>query len=454
MSIRNIFLAGIEIEALTPFSIGSGEWNSITDSIVSRDANNLPYIPGTAIAGIIRHQIGENLITSKIMGENSNGSKLIVSSAHLVIDNKKVADFLDHEYRHDSYLSNFYALPIRQNVKIDEFGTATKGGKFDQEIVFRGTRFYFELELQHFDNDKIDISDFEIIIKAITNNSIRIGAGSRKGFGEYKVNSIDSVILNLENDKHLNLYLEKSSSLNNHNWWKLIKESLIEDINAQLFLRDIRWREYKFKLKPENFFLFSSGFGTDYTDISPLKESYILWDETSKPALIEHNCIVIPATSIKGAISHRLAYNYNKLNNIFSDKIEDDQIENYIGEKNPAVKAVFGCSGDGGKVSAEIGKVQISDIMIENDKFSEKILNHVKIDSFTGGAISGALFNESVVYMEEAFNLTIRINEDIFKNEEIRPALEKTLEEFGNGLIPLGGGTNRGLGFFNIELVN
>ena len=49
------FLARFVIEAETPLAVGSGEKDILTDALVATDVNGLPYIPGTAIAGVLRH---------------------------------------------------------------------------------------------------------------------------------------------------------------------------------------------------------------------------------------------------------------------------------------------------------------------------------------------------------------------------------------------------------------
>lgn len=45
------------------------------------------------------------------------------------------------------FLRYFDILPIRDHVAIGANGTAKDAGKFDKEVVFKGTRFKFSLEL-------------------------------------------------------------------------------------------------------------------------------------------------------------------------------------------------------------------------------------------------------------------------------------------------------------------
>ena len=53
------FLARLIIEAKSPINIGSGNKGVKSNSNVLRDLNGLPYIPGTTLAGLLRHTVGE-----------------------------------------------------------------------------------------------------------------------------------------------------------------------------------------------------------------------------------------------------------------------------------------------------------------------------------------------------------------------------------------------------------
>lgn len=50
-------LSRFVIEAQTPISVGKGEKSILSDAIVATDVNGLPYIPGTSIAGVLRHSM-------------------------------------------------------------------------------------------------------------------------------------------------------------------------------------------------------------------------------------------------------------------------------------------------------------------------------------------------------------------------------------------------------------
>jgi hypothetical protein len=50
-----IAVARITIEALTPFIVSAGAGDDVRDSFCVVDANGLPTIPGSSIAGVLRH---------------------------------------------------------------------------------------------------------------------------------------------------------------------------------------------------------------------------------------------------------------------------------------------------------------------------------------------------------------------------------------------------------------
>ena len=227
---------------------------------------------------------------------------------------------------------------------------------------------------------------------------------------------------------------------------------------------DLDWVKYQLQLTPEDFFLFGSGFGDEEADMTPVKEDIVQWND-GKPGFVE-KCVLIPASSIKGAISHRTAFHYNRLLERFADKPETYP---KTGRDNEAVKVLFGSKGEniGDKMKNQLrGNLIFSDI-IENVLY-DKILNHVSIDRFTGGAIGGALFSEKPTYGKgEVFTTEILFNEKAVKClvekeksakdnaekeklnfEKVQKAFECALEDICKSMLPLGGGVNRGNGCF------
>lgn len=174
---------------------------------------------------------------------------------------------------------------------------------------------------------------------------------------------------------------------------------------------------------------------------------------------LKDNLVLIPATSVKGALAHRVAYYYNKLKEVFADKLSKEDYEQHVGKNNAAVKALFGSEGErvDGKMKNQLrGNLIFSDII--EKPLHDKILNHVSIDRFTGGAIDGALFSEKATYGKDTeFTTEILLHEKAVKRliekensdfKEVQQAFESALKDICTGMLPLGGGVNRGNGVF------
>src|SRR5574344_20880 len=440
---RYCFISRIVIEAVTPLAVGSGDKDIITDARVAKDVNGLPYIPGTSLAGIIRHAVGENNSESHIWGfqkrNGGRGSQIIFTNANIMDEDGTVTDGFAKK---SGFLNHFIDLPIRQHAKLNEKGTAANTGKFDEEIVYKGTRFCFEIELMMTDGSlEADKADFNHILSELYSKTFRIGGGTRSGFGEVKVISCKRRTLDLKDNNDMQAYLQKSSSLADSSFWA----------SAETFKapgkQENDWTTYRLELKPDGFFLFGSGYGDEEVDMTPVKEAYIDW--SGDHAVFKDGNILIPASSVKGAIAHRVAYYYNQKTNYWADLQETDDYEKHVGKNNKAVKALFGTE-DTDDPHVQRGHVMISDVIQkESGKSTDKILNHVSIDRFTGGAIDGALFSEKVSdCSNDNFALTIMVEKNAIEDKKVKESLESALDDICNGLLPLGGGVNRGNGVF------
>lgn len=473
------YVARITLEAATPLAVGSGESSITCDSLVFKDTNNLPIIPGTALAGVLRHSVSEIIgeqTANSIFGYQAKrnedeehaqgeGSRLIVSSAHFWGKDGYVSEGLNEPDWTDYFYAKFHRLPVRQHVRISDKGAAVKGGKFDEEVVYKGTRFVCELELKGDENDNVNWGN---LLHLFADKYFRIGGGTRKGFGELMVVSIINKKFNLKVDKERKEYSEKKSTLTQ----KFLGEEF-KPVNTS------EYTHYKLDLNPDNFFLFSSGFSSDSSDFNPVKEQVIDW-ENNVPTFSEEQ-VLIPATSVKGAISHRVAYHYNSICEVTMEQIEDDDKGNEQLDKrgylkivnssyqntlnnrielatkyNPAVLSLFGVAANDSFIKEEKanqrGNVLFSDVFINTSKVKEKLLNHVSIDRFTGGAIDGALYSEVVTAIEKSFELNIFVSNTI-SDENVIKAFEKALADIIKGMLPLGGGTMRGHGCFKGRLI-
>ncbi len=441
------YVSRIVLEAKTPFAIGSGEKDLLTDAIVAKDVNGLPYLPGTSLAGVIRSACGATMQDATVFGYQNNkeghGSRVIFSDGVMLGKDGNPIDGLQVIDRSDDFYAHFMTLPVRQHVRINSKGSADKGGKFDEQVTYKGTRFCFEMELLSTSSAE-DAEAYNAMLKTLCKDTFRVGSGTRNGFGLMKVVSLQRRDYNLNNCNDLESYVLRSASLS-----KPLAGAKDVVIASHV---DKRWQRYTLTLKPADFFLFSSGMGDVDADITPVSEAYIEWTD-SKPTFKERG-VLIPATSVKGALAHRTAYYWNKLNNRFADGDGDKPL---TGEANPAVVAIFGKSGQDSDKEIKRGNIMLSDVIIPAAKKddSEKIMSHVAIDRFTGGTIDGALFFEKVTNGRgREIVLTVDVLRDIIDNDDnTGKAFEMALQDIADGLLPLGGGVNRGNGTFTGTLI-
>ncbi len=482
------YIARLIVEAQTPIFVGSGNASLLKDALAQKDHNGLPMIPGTALAGVLRHSVLNAFEKSKINYSNESevnkyfalldifgcqfqdnteenkekkkqfekwykskldgkkvtdglGSRLKISSAYLLIENNKIAEGVNVDI--DPVLRKRLGnLPLRQHVKITDKGVASGTGLFDNEIVYKGAKFIFEIELDGTGNEEEKLI-WEQIINTFKSPLFRVGQGTRKGYGNLKVEKIYNRTFDLEEKEDFDSYLNFDPSFNSNLEFEYTEQKVTDGI-----------LKYKLSLKPDSFFIFSEGFGDKETDNKPITEDVIEYGaENGKISFTEKT--VIPASSIKGAIAHRVCYHYNKKKEKFADQLNESEIKNYIGDKNDAVSKLFGKKGEINPITQKnTGKrgILIMDDLYYDDINNAKMFNHVAIDRFTGGAIDGALFSEKVSYKKDGL---VEIEIYLTENEvvdDILKALEESLKDICKGLLPLGGMTTKGHGMFTGSL--
>ncbi len=424
-------LARFVIEARTPIAVGSGDKDIMTDAAVATDINGLPYLPATSIAGVIRSMLKIE-DTNKLWGyqlkDEGHGSEIAFTEGKILNAAGEVMDGLRHNVFEDPLLCHYANLPIRQHVSIDDKGTAKKHGKFDEQIVYAGTRFCFEIEIVA---DRNGSESMQALINSLHHQEFRIGGGTRSGFGEIEVISVQTQHLRLSEAEDMQKYLEKSSSLaDEHNWW--------DGSNPQKCKQERR-TTYTLDIHPLDFIMFGSGYSDEKgdADMTTVKASKVDWK--SGKGVLQTELTLIPASSVKGALRHRVTYHYNRLNgNWATSAAEVKRLTECITE----VDELFGYQN--GKDTIP-GRVFFSDII--EAQSVQKLLNHVSIDRFTGGAIDGALFTEQVDYApDRSFKLEIVVKGNMV--DKLKEAFEAALDDICEGRLPLGGGVNRGNGIF------
>jgi CRISPR/Cas system CSM-associated protein Csm3 (group 7 of RAMP superfamily) len=352
----------------------------------------------------------------------------------LILENDKIAENLDFEIpNHIS--AHFENLPSRKHVRISDKGVGEKSGLFDNEVVYAGCRFKFEIELIGTEDYKDAWSN---ILSQLHQQNFRLGSGTRNGFGKLAVEKIETKTFDLTQKSDFESYLAFEPSLNS----KLV--GFATDFESK---PSISSTHYRLELKPDMFFMFSEGSGDDHVDNKPVTEKKMVYNTDKTISFVNHT--LVPGSSIKGAIAHRTAFHYNKILKRWAETRNGK-----VGKDNEAVFNLFGIESKG--ETGQRGKIIIDDLYFNDLEVNNgKIFNHVAIDRFTGGAMNGALFSEKVSHLVEndkVFEINLSLDKTEFNDENINESLEAALIDICKGLLSLGGMTTKGNGMFTGKL--
>lgn len=356
------------LRLLSPLLLGSGE-DENSDIDVLRDWNGRPFIPGSALAGVLRHYLG-GILPSKDIVEEVFGKKQQDSTQSLI-------------YFYDAEIKNQPQIQIRDGVEIDNLTkTAKEKRKYDYEVLEARNTFEFRTELIIREKHNASLKKIEkllyLMLNALKNGKIRIGGKTRRGFGKVELEGIKLLILDMNKPEDRNKWI-------NFNW-DFEGNSDIEALNHnELVIKDIPVTTIKVKFSlPYSLIIKHYSAAPEVEDMEHLFSA-------SKP--------VIPGTSWTGALRHAIE-------NIGREIGKKDEI-------NILLKGLFGFVDETNK-NAEASRIYIEESIIENPISLSYTRN--KVDRFTGGTVERALFDERPVFnkgdTEVHLNIHIKEGED------------------------------------------
>ena len=434
------FLARVTLEAETPFHIGSGsEWQASDAGIVT-DANGLPTIPGTAIAGVLRHATRAAIASTgngkhnaeDLFGcqsqtgsrDQSRGSRLTFSFACIHDgNNRPVVGILPAARLNDTsdpVISNALKPTLRDHARHDANGVVHDGGKFDDLVVCAGHRFTFEIELVGRESDR---GEWENLLRRFGDPVIRFGGKTSRGLGKFRVEEILTRTFDLAVE--FEAYEAHPGRL---------------DVTVDGWIRfsvpRVQRQTIDITINPAGFWMFGGGIDPD-TDMVPVRDRYISWSPIGKEIV----AFSLPGSALKGALRHRALFLAYANAGYFGGK-EDGEAKTAA---EMLVASLFGNEPKTEKEDLQRGELLFSDLLMEETTPSP-LQNHVSIDRFTGGARDQALFDEAPLFQGTQLKWTIELRRDLTTQEH--SLLEKLLTELTESRLQLGGGTGRGHGYF------
>lgn len=469
-----VHVARITLQTCSPLSIGSGFSDAIHDNLIVRDANGLPAIPGSSLAGVLKHLYTAVYGTygtteaKELFGgskENTEAGKY-PSRIHISwgcihdSENEPVEGLMNpgtSQLKDPVLRDAMQRIPIRRDhVRINDKGAADTRtmAKFDRVSLTAGHRFTFELVL--WSKDK-DAPYWKKLLNLLDRPDFRLGGFTRRGLGKIKIHSVYEAVFELDDRDQLQAFSalpDLSKPVLDHPCFQEFLPQFLDDHN-----------EIKIFLNPEPEGFRFGGIGDSalsmidpdarnkrQPDIVPVIEKRIEWQ--GNKGSVGENCLLLPASGIKGAIKHRTLYYYSLLWGNFADKKNKEfSLEDF--------EKLFGYIPEGKEDTrkAKAGQLVIDDLYLPLSSFSKtdfQWLTHNSIDRFTGGVRDKMLYSEEVMSHGTTIELTCAILGEIWVTEGNKrtkrksiQALEMAINDLKSGRLTLGAAGGRiGAGFF------
>ena len=446
------------IELTSPMIIGTGRGDSIQDSLFVTDANGLPVIPGTSLAGVLRsrwmetgsHLESEATLFGSAGGEDSAASRVEVSFGHIHDSNDQPVPYAASSSRlEDPLLTASGVLLSREHVRLGIRGSQQRGGLFEDSVVAAGHRFSFEISVR---NSAPEVSQH--ILAMVADSATRIGAKTRGGMGSFQCVGSTHGRFELSDPNDLNRYVSLPADL-----CQPVPDGVLSDIQPSVVSAGTR-QCIELHLHPESGWLFGGGAShpmyereveerdgirSKSPDMSPFTEPRVVWKDGKGQLDASAPDVVIPASGIKGALRHRCAFYAHADAGQFADEI--DAVDRL--EEPEAVGRLFGCIPHPGEdAAAKPGQVFIEEARFSAQQMATKWIDHVSLDRFSGAPLDGRLFNEMAVFEDPGWILRIHVNTADLQSSDLH-ILRRALEDLASGDLSVGAGSGRGHGSFS-----
>ncbi|MFP4692351.1 MAG: RAMP superfamily CRISPR-associated protein [Halothece sp.] len=456
------------LTAETPIHVGGVGGDADTDLALAVNGGGNYYIPGTSLAGALRDWMGRSLEETHLNDLWGFQEKEQGQASFIIIDDAEI---------------NLcgQTIEIREGVSIDRAtGTASDQFKYSRAILPKGVSFPLNITLDCKENQQPD--DLWQLLLALEKGEIRIGAAKTRGLGKVKltVSSIHEQTFDANNI--FNVLLNGGQF---KEWAELKPQQY--DSPAKLSL-EIQWT-------PKDPVMVKSEGEGIAVDILPLVSQ-----------ANQKTYFVIPGSSIKGVLRTQAERIVRTVCNkstpdSFSEQVKLILVDELFGkaEENKNGKpqgkmsalSVDDCyaeipmkSEDWSAVEkagkAENGEfynfkdnlrtaLDIPENSNENPFQTLQPAMHVAVDRWTGGAADGMLYSVLEPIGVEWGNIAIHLDLARLKkydSEKVKPAIERSslpaaiallllvLRDFAHRKIPIGYGTNRGMGTVEVQAMN
>lgn len=463
-------IARITLECRSALSVTSGGSDELYDSQLLLDHNGLPAISGEAIAGVLQSVLRQRGMEAKVndlfgfQDRDEGGSSLVeVSWAHLhdqhgrVVEGRADFDKLKKDAILGPVLRSVHEPNTRERVRLNHRGVTDGRGKFDGAVLPAGHRFGLELRVWDKGEDA-EVENWTAVLASLAHPFFRLGGGTRNGLGTFSVVQVKEGVFDLSTDKGWEALAKASRRIGHH---ELLPNDRTEDVKGTTFGDVV---SVTGKLSAGSYFRFGGGseqLGADEAppENMPKVEQRVVWQDGK--GSIGGKELLIPGSSIKGALAHRLAFHANRHQGIWAEGLGKDKLNTYDKSMDQLlVKALFGFAKDDDKHGSgdegRAGALFPADVYLSFTQENIVRQQHTSIDRFAGGVREHLLFDEELVAdLSIPFELVIDHTRLQLQNKkdlnDLKKALNDTLADLCEGRQALGA-AGGGHGAFKGEL--
>lgn len=468
------------LELTSPLSIGTGEATDLRDATIFTDASGCPMIPGTSLAGVLRaawRELYGEASTNDLFGAtpgrggddaNAVDSCINVSCGVLHNQNDTPVQPCQTPDQMSKFVRASRSVTTRQHVRIDDKGTAARRGLYDRDMVPKGHRFTVEIRFNWPDAEEQRVLDTQAIpeqlLSLLDSPFVTLGGRSRSGLGQFAVKRAWMRTFNLADKGDFKAFCDVPVAL-----WEQDKadKALKFPVNLKKMDKAKRdgWVTLEVAVRPRKSWLIAGNTpdkederdikGQDQpklADMVPWRESRVEWNNERGSFDPETLKVAVPASSIKGPIRHRTAFYLNASQGHFAEGLSRDERRVLDAQNHTELWKLFGGIpfAETHETSEQfVGKVIFEDVELMN-KGEQGFQDHVTLDRFRGGALSGHLFDESFRWGGLwKFRLHIK---DPYNQvpADVRRAFARALEDLEDGCLQFGAGDARGHGRMDV----
>ncbi len=443
-----IHLTRLVFETTSPMVISSGERETGFDNALARDANGLPYIPATAIAGVWRSLATEQDAAMAVRWFGSLQQRSLLRLQPGFLHNSANQPVMGlHEptaLASDPLFSRLLTTSPhhRDRVAINDRGVAKDTAKFEQIMLPAGLRFSTSITwiLTEESNSEAQLTEWEQLLQLWADRRMAFGASTRNGLGQIKLIGLHEQLFDLAAGPSAAKALQQATRAVPTTLSKTLaaaSTALVADIPLQAL---DNWR---------------CGSGSVLLG-KPPKSGSVALISYSEPrvewrqhqASWQPKSPVLCGSSIKGILAHRLAFHYRRHAGIFAEQMAEESHASW--QKRPeALDMLLGLVGENHE-EARAGLLYVDDSSIDVKTEDTVLRTHNAIDRFTGGVMQGALFTEELLYQPKfSVRLWLRNTENL--DATLKAALADTLQDLTEGLLPMGAGSGRGISLVALD---